>query len=50
MENMPTSVAAVPFHKLSSENIYDLQGRRLTTEPKRGVYIKGGKLWVKSGM
>lgn len=27
--------------------VYDLQGRRLTQEPQHGVYIKGGKKYVK---
>ena len=25
---------------------YDLQGRRLSEVPKRGVYIKDGRKWV----
>jgi hypothetical protein len=27
--------------------IYDLQGRRITTEPHRGLFIKNGKKKVK---
>ena len=30
-----------------TEAVYDLQGRRLQQEPQHGVYIKGGKKYVK---
>ena len=48
----PTAIGSEPLanSEVNDEHIYDLQGHRLTTEPKHGVYIKGGKLWVKSGM
>ena len=36
-----TTVAKVSFE------LFDLQGRRLTTEPKHGVYIRNGKKVVK---
>jgi hypothetical protein len=26
--------------------LYDLQGRRLSTKPSKGVYIENGKKWV----
>ncbi len=31
----------------SSDLLYDLSGRRLTSPPERGIYIQGGKLRVK---
>lgn len=47
-----SEISTIPQYsgKNANPHIYDLQGRRLTTEPKHGVYIKGGKLRVKSGM
>ena len=54
LEPASADILSVPDVKaisvIGNDRIYDLQGRRLTTEPKRGVYIKGGKLRVKSGM
>jgi hypothetical protein len=50
---VPSGLSPVTGQSSASQShdiLYDLQGRRLTTEPKRGVYIKGGKLRVKSGM
>ena len=41
---------AVEFvgQKEDSPVFYDLQGRRLTTEPERGVYIKDGRKYVRT--
>jgi hypothetical protein len=39
--------ATKPSNNPSSNTIFDLQGRRITGIPSRGVYIKGGKKYVK---
>ena len=47
---VPSGLSSVTGQSSVSQHhdiLYDLQGRRLTTEPKRGAYIKGGKLRVK---
>jgi hypothetical protein len=31
-------------HSSTFHNLYDLQGRRLTTQPRRGIYVKDGKI------
>lgn len=32
--------------EVATSSIYDLQGRRLTTKPKKGVYIRNGRKYV----
>ena len=47
---VPSGLSSVTGQSSVSQNhdiLFDLQGRRLKTEPKHGVYIKGGKLRVK---
>jgi hypothetical protein len=47
---VPSGLSSVTGQSSVSQHhdiLYDLQGRRLTAEPKHGVYIKGGKLRVK---
>ena len=42
----PTAVLSLPFSPLHRELVFDLQGRRLTTQPRRGLYIKDGRKHV----
>ena len=44
----PAVTAIKTFTRDNSENsaFYDLQGRRLTAEPQRGLYIRDGKKYV----
>lgn len=48
VEMEPTAIEAVELsEKENSGIVYDLQGRRLSAEPERGLYIKDGKKIVK---
>ena len=42
-----TAVPSVATSKAGSSIYYDLQGRRLTTEPVHGLYIKDGRKYLK---
>jgi hypothetical protein len=35
--------ADVRRNTCNKNTLYDLQGRRLTTQPRRGIYVKDGK-------
>ena len=37
--HVPTGIQAVESSKIQVSGLYDLQGRRLTEKPARGVYI-----------
>jgi hypothetical protein len=43
LERMTTAIRTVDGEQRDADVIYDLQGRRLNSEPKRGLYIKGRK-------
>jgi hypothetical protein len=43
LERMTTAIRTVDGEQRDTDAIYDLQGRRLNSEPKRGLYIKGRK-------
>ena len=45
--NQSTSIKAPSFSHSIRNALFDLQGRRITGIPSRGVYIKGGKKYVK---
>lgn len=42
VENTPNSIVESRYDTQPSA-FYDLQGRRLTTQPRRGIYVKDGK-------
>jgi hypothetical protein len=42
-----TGISNVKSYTQPTSFLYDMQGRRLTTVPKHGVYIKDGKVWMK---
>ena len=47
LSNLPTGVGVVKaFSRVggAEEALYDLQGRRLSSPPRRGLYIQGGKM------
>ena len=39
----PTSIQEALNNTPTSDTLYDLQGRRLTSQPSKGVYIQSGK-------
>ena len=39
----PTSIQEALNNTPISDTLYDLQGRRLTSQPSKGVYIQSGK-------
>ena len=41
-----TGIQSLKAVEPASQTIYDLQGRRLTTAPAKGLYIKDGKKFV----
>lgn len=43
----PGCVATAMEHNDKKATIYDLQGRRLTKAPAKGIYIQGGRKYVK---
>ncbi|MBQ7662756.1 MAG: hypothetical protein IJS48_05210 [Prevotella sp.] len=45
--NQSTSIKASSFSHSISNTLFDLQGRRITSIPSRGVYIMDGKKYVK---
>ncbi len=47
MDATPTGVSHTTVNVPSDVPVYSLDGRRLTNEPKHGVYISGGKKHVK---
>ena len=44
---MEQGIEGIEFGKMKMENVYDLQGRRLTEVPAKGMYVKDGKKDVK---
>ena len=42
----PNSIQETLKETPAGSTLYDLQGRRLTTQPTKGVYIQNGKLYV----
>ena len=43
----PTAIQGVRLHRLSAcMAIYDLQGRRLSSTPRKGIYIQNGKKMI----
>ena len=38
-----TSIRSLRGSEVASQELYDLQGRRLSAPPSKGLYIKGGK-------
>lgn len=43
---IPDAISSIPSTRKDDETIYDLQGRRVTTPQKNGLYIKNGKKYV----
>ena len=44
---MEQGIEGIEFGKMKMENVYDLQGRRLTEVPAKGMYVKDGKKYMK---
>lgn len=45
-EDLSTAVDKLDLSKQSGETIYDLQGRRISSHPSKGIYIRGGRKYV----
>ena len=39
----PTAIETIETSKNSAQPTYDLQGRRLTQQPRKGVYVRDGR-------
>ena len=44
--NIPDAILSIPLKRKDNEAIYDLQGRKVTTPQKNGLYIKDGKKFI----
>ena len=46
LQNDETGISTVPV-AASPEAVYDLTGRRLRTSPRHGIYIQGGRKYIR---